>query len=356
KVKGRLNEITFNEPVEQLLILASKTLKSKGKNRGIADSILKLEQKHYLLSIDTSLIKELGDSLFPLDFISAYALTKALQRYGQNERSLFTFLEIEKLAQKKVFGLSEVYDYLFNEYYSYLTASNNSDYTAWASIRDAIQRCESHIEDSDLSVKIIKAVGLLKLFGSKAAKIDRQFLKTYFELIGENGNVKSTIDQLEKLQVIYFAKYNQCFKIFEGTDVNIEEELLHAAKEISDEIDLAKKLKDHFDFPFISAKAISYENGTPRFFGFDINDSLSFKQPVGEIDGYVNLILNPKIDLKELAAYSKKCEEAILFGYFNNAKQIRDTIFDIEKTQLAKTTIKSLCLGCTLFSRCFMDL
>ncbi len=334
KVKGRLKEITFNEPVEQLLILASKTLKSKGKNRGIAVSILKLEQKHYLLSVDTSLIKELGDSLFPLDFISAYALTKALQRYGQNERSLFTFLEIEKLAQKKVFGLPEVYDYLFNEYYSYLTTSNNADYTAWASIRDAIQRCESHIEDSDLSVKIIKAVGLLKLFGSKAAKIDRQFLRTYFELIGENGNVKSTVDQLEKLQVIYFAKYNQCFKIFEGTDVNIEEELLHAAKEISDEIDLAKKLKDHFDFPFISAKAISYKNGTPRFFGFDINDSLSFKQPIGEIDGYVNLILNPKIDLKELASYSKKCEEAILFGYFNNAKQIRDTIFDIEKTQL----------------------
>jgi hypothetical protein len=334
KVKGRLKEITFNEPVEQLLILAAKALKSKGKNRGVADSIFKLEQKHHLLSVDTSLIKELGDSLFPLDFISAYTLTKALQRYGQNERSLFTFLEIEKLTQRKVFGLAEVYDYLFNEYYSYLTASNNADYTAWASIRDAIQRCESHIEDSDLSIKIIKAVGLLKLFGSKAAKLDRLFLKTYFELIGENGNIKSAIEQLEKLQVIYFAKYNQSFKIFEGTDVNIEEELLHAAKEISDEIDLAKKLSDHFEFPFISAKAISYEYGTPRFFGFDINDTLSFKQPTGEIDGYVNLILNPKIDLRELITYSKKCEEAILFGYFNNAKQIRDTIFDIEKTQL----------------------
>ena len=209
KVKGRLKEITFNEPVEQLLILASKTLKSKGKNRGIADSILKLEQKHYLLSVDTSLIKELGDSLFPLDFISAYALTKALQRYGQNERSLFTFLEIEKLAQKKVFGLSEVYDYLFNEYYSYLTTSNNADYTAWASIRDAVQRCESHIEDSELSVKIIKAIGLLKLFGSKAAKIDKQFLKTYFELIGENGDVKSTIDQLVIFQVDHW-----CFSHF----------------------------------------------------------------------------------------------------------------------------------------------
>jgi len=334
KVKGRLKEITFNEPVEQLLILASKALKSEGKNRGIADSILKLEQKHYLLSVDTSLIKQLGDSLFPLDFISAYALTKALQRYGQNERSLFTFLEIEKLAQKKVFGLSEVYDYLFNEYYSYLTTSNNADYTAWASIRDAVQRCESHIEDSELSVRIVKAIGLLKIFGSKAAKLDRQLLKNYFELIGESGNVKSTIDQLEKLQVLYFAKYSQCFKIFEGTDVNIEEELLHAAKEISDQIDLAKKLRDHFEFPFISAKAVSYENGTPRFFGFDINDSLFYKQPIGEIDGYVNLILNPKINFKELASYSKKCEEAILFGYFNNAKQIRDTIFDIEKTQL----------------------
>lgn len=334
KVKGRLEEITFNEPVEQLLVLAAKRLGINRRSNAKVAEIAKLEKKHHTLSIAPQLIDELGDSLNPLDFISASILTKAIQRYGQNERSLFTFLEVENLSKKEKMGLPEVYDYLFNEYHSYITTRDNVDYTAWAVIRDSIERCESYLDDSDCAVKILKTIGLLRIFGSAAGRTDGAFLKAYFNAVDYRGDVSRSISNLEKHKLILFAKYNSSYKIFEGSDINIEEELLHASREISEEIDICQKLKDHFEFPYISAKSVSYTKGTPRFFAFDIRDNLKHEIPSAEIDGYITLVLNPTISIEKVKAYSKECHDAVLFGYFNNSHQIRDTLYEIEKTYI----------------------
>jgi DNA replication protein DnaC len=334
KVKGRLKEITFNEPIEQLLVLTAKSLGRKSKSNSLSQATLKLEKRHHVVLADHDLIQELGDALQPLDYFSAYVLTAALQRYGQNERSLFTFLELERLSAKQTFGLAQVYDYLYQEFYAYLTTKSNTDYTLWASIKEAIDRAESQIEKSETAVAFIKVIGMLKLFGSKAAKINDEFLTGYFALANYSGRVKTVINQLRKLQIIAFTRYNQSYKIFEGTDVNIEEELRYAAKEVADEIDVVKKLKDYFDFPYVSAKATSYQIGTPRFFAFDINDELIARKPEGEKDGYISLIFNDKIDLQKVKSFSKQANEAVLFGYFRNVKLIEETLYDIQKTQL----------------------
>jgi hypothetical protein len=337
KIKGRLKEITFNEPAEQLLILAAKRLSQNGKRNFQSDnSVVQLEKKHHIFSVHQNLVKEIGNTLFPLDFFSAFILTQALQRYGQNERSLFTFLETETLKNERC-GISEVYDYLYNEFYSYITTKNNLDYTHWAIIRDAIERYEATLEkDGETGIKIIKTVGLLSLFANKGAKVDDRFIKGYFALAEYSGDTMSAIKDLRRFKIIRFNSYNQSFKLFEGTDVNIEEELLHAAHDVADEVDIVRKLKDYFDFPLLLAKAESYKKGTPRFFSFEITDDLITKPAVGELDGSVILVLNEKLDEKSLQAFSKKNDEANLYGFFKKSKQIKDIILDIEKTRLVR--------------------
>lgn len=334
KVKGRLREITFNEPIEQLLLLAAKALQSKPKHKGEAELVRALEEKHFLLGVDKDVIEKFGDSLRPLDFFSAFVLAKALQRYGQNERSLFTFLELESFKSKELFGLAEVYDYLYQEFYSYITSRNNVDYTLWALTRAAIERAENQVKHAEVAVKILKTIALLKLFGSGDSKIDKKFLPAYFKLTGYKGDVLPVIDELVKKQIILLAKYTQSYKIFEGTDVNIEEELLQAAKEVPDEIDVPKKLKEHIDFGYLTAKSVTYTKGTPRFFEFRIHESLIKEKPEGEIDGFISLIFNTDISLRFLKDFSGSTEEAVLFGYFNNADTIREALYDIEKTKV----------------------
>lgn len=94
KVKGRFKEIVFVEPVEQLLYLASAQMMEENRPVHIPDSLAGLCQ----LAKDTRFVSgmfssQMAAALYPLEPFSAYAMTQAIQRYGQNERSLFLFLK-----------------------------------------------------------------------------------------------------------------------------------------------------------------------------------------------------------------------------------------------------------------------
>ena len=45
--------------------------------------------------VNKSLTEDVIDKLSPLDTLSAMCITKAIQKYGQNERTLFSFLTAE---------------------------------------------------------------------------------------------------------------------------------------------------------------------------------------------------------------------------------------------------------------------
>lgn len=91
KVKGRFQEVVFAEPIEQLLFLAAEHISSDNKN--IIDenflNIYNLAIERKFVSSDFSF--ETASKLYPIDTFAAYAVTRAIQKYGQNERSLFSF-------------------------------------------------------------------------------------------------------------------------------------------------------------------------------------------------------------------------------------------------------------------------
>jgi hypothetical protein len=96
KVKGRLIEISFNEPVEQLLFLTAERLKQKN----IPNHLQEKKQKDLFNAIsyaDAFPLRdyfsfEFAQNIFPFDILSASVITLAFQAYGQQERSMFTFL------------------------------------------------------------------------------------------------------------------------------------------------------------------------------------------------------------------------------------------------------------------------
>src|SRR5205085_3353488 len=126
KVKGRLKEVVFNEPVEQLLFLASERIQERFKDRSPEKGFDKLfdtigEAKAFPLRDHFD--KDFAKKLYPFDILSAAILTLSLQRYGQNERSLFSFIESQDHDgindnKKGYFHIANVYDYLLNNYYS----------------------------------------------------------------------------------------------------------------------------------------------------------------------------------------------------------------------------------------------
>ncbi|NII24363.1 hypothetical protein HB364_04705 [Pseudoflavitalea sp. X16] len=346
KVKGRLKDVAFNEPVEQLLYLASERINEKFPSKSFDKNFDKLfdcikEAKAFPLK--DYLEKEFAQKLYPFDILSAAVLTLALQKYGQNERSLFSFIEsndhlgINEFSSKNktYFSISQVYDYLLNGYYSFLTTKYNPHYTQWSAIRKAQERLEGLFTDT-LSQKqagdLVKLIGLLNIFSPASAKLERRFYYNYAKLAMGLKNPEGLLKELESKKIVRYVNHSLRYILFEGTDLDIELAIDDAGRLIEKLTNVVDHLNQYFEFPFIAAKSVYYEIGTPRFFQFKLTDEPIKLIPEGEVDGFINLLFSEDSKIiKKIEDISSKCEEAILYGYYKNTADIKTILFEIQK-------------------------
>ncbi|MEL6624786.1 MAG: ATP-binding protein [Bacteroidota bacterium] len=153
KVKGRFTEIPFNEPVEQLIHIASDRIPSLIPKKSFSNLSLSLslaEKKNILkFRLNDRDRLAIPRKLLPLDIISVFVLAKAIQEFGQNERSLFSFLESanhlglkEFLEEGKgeMYDLVQVYDYLAFNFYSAINSRFNPHLIRWNHIEESIDQ------------------------------------------------------------------------------------------------------------------------------------------------------------------------------------------------------------------------
>lgn len=345
KVKGRFREITFNEPVEQLLYLASEYVaehfESKTSKSEI-DKCLKLTTATKAFNFNKDYLKEIASKLYPLDILSANILTLSLQKYGQNERSLFSFLEssdhtgLAKFNKQEnpFYNLSNVYDYLNFNFYSFLTSKYNPDFSAWSSIRSSIEEVERAF-DSNINdyIKAVKTIGLLNIFSASGSVLDLNFFVDYLKTACGVADAKDIIKNLETKNIIRYRSHSRRFILFEGTDLDIQTALIEAGNKISEVVDISTLLNKHIQFSPVFAKQYSFFTGTPRYFEFIISDYPIQKIPEGEIDGFVNLVFNGKLKESDIQNKSKLQEEAVIYCFFKNSTEIKNLLFEIEKIQ-----------------------
>lgn len=345
KVKGRFKDITFNEPVEQLLFLASEHLSdrpsTKKHSKEIADTVDFLV-KTKAFTVNEDYVNEIAEKLFPLDVIASYILTLSLQKYGQNERSLFSFLEstdhtglFQHIQSKDGFyNIADVYDYLIFNYYSFLNSRYNPDFGAWKSIKTALENVENTFdEDINNYSKLIKSIGLLSVNGQAGGVLDKKFLINYSDKCLSITNAEVLIENLEKKKIILFRNYSNRFVLFEGTDLDIPSALIEAGSKVDDITDVVTLLNKYYSLPPVIAKKVMYETGTPRLFEYKISSQPIDDVPEGEIDGYVNLIFNEENILNDVIQHSANNSEAVLYCYYKNSKSIKELLFEIEKTE-----------------------
>src|SRR5690606_17092239 len=136
-------------------------------------------------AFNSDFLEAVSFKLFPLDILASNVLTLSLQRYAQNERSLFSFLESSdhtglmrfNKSENPFYNLSNVYDYLNFNFYSFLTSRYNPDFAAWSSIRSSIEEVERAFDNSiDDYIKAVKTIGLLNIFSASGSILDLNFL------------------------------------------------------------------------------------------------------------------------------------------------------------------------------------
>lgn len=342
KVKGRYKELAFSEPVEQLLFLAAEKIDAVNGacNEMTMTKLLSNAQRCRFVS--ASFRPDTLRKLFPLDALSSLCITKAIQRYGQNERTLFSFLSSKsddslskfKPSSNETFNLAKVYDYLIYNFFSVLNEVN-ADSMNWTSIRVALERVESGVISEQIipeCMKMVKTIGMLNLFGSASTTIDYELLTTYGRYALNIADPAGILKELTKFKIIRFATYKSSYILFEGTDIDIENELYRAANIVpKPDVSLSTLL------PYVNQKAIAvseeyYRQGTPRYFEFIVRNEASAIIPQNDIDGYVELVFPLNTAQKDnVSEVSKSCSYANVFVIFNNTEEIIKHLYEIAK-------------------------
>lgn len=345
KVKGRFQEIVFAEPVEQLLYLTTKQLSgqqhiSRSENTSLS-LLYELGLRSKILSSTFNL--KTAELLYPLDPISAVCLTLAVKRYGQNERSLFSFLTAKgqdsigefKAAPSLTYNVAKVYDYLTYHFYSAINEMN-ADSTGWRALSVAIERIEgSNRECTVISdcLMVIKTIGLINMFFNGIVLND-DFLITYGENALGIDNVENIIKILLSDKIIRFASYKSQYILFEGTNLDIENELFKAASIVPTPQLSVEEIAPYIKQKAAVATASYYRTGTPRYFEYRVSNEPTITEATGDIDGFIHLVFplsEIENDVRETSA--SKAASASIYGYFKNTAAITKHLHEIKKLQ-----------------------
>ena len=235
KVKGRFKEITFVEPVEQLLYLASAQLREE---RTVSDaenakSLFELAKETRYVSKDFPL--ETAIQLYPLDLFSAYTITTAIQRYGQNERSLFSYL-----ASQEPHGFQEHCRRDAAVDNGFVRLHDIADYLLTNMTATLVQRPVARIlletlehggnELTPLQSQALRTVGILNVLGAGAPlKATESILAAS---LAQSRDVPETLQGLRRRELLTFRQLDQSFRLWEGGGIDIEALLQKARKQL----------------------------------------------------------------------------------------------------------------------------
>ena len=337
--------MVFSEPVEQLLFLAAEQIDILN-NEVIDDcrfsEIYDLARRCKYISDAFS--KETAYRLYPIDPLAASCLTLAIQRYGQNERSLFSFLtstgkySLASFSPKanRTYSLADVYDYIVYNFYSTISEVN-IDSSNWLAIKDSISRVENGILEDEFiedAVAVVKTIGLLNIFGNSGNIFDKDAIVKYSENALGIVDSELIIRRLEESKIIRFAKYKSKYIIFEGTDINIEAELLKASTIVPVPKASIDEIKDYIRPRISLASASYYKTGTPRYFEFIVRNEPEIIVPEGDIDGYCELVFPLSVDA-QVSVYeqSSRNPNANIYILFKDIDEIVRCLHEIKKLQ-----------------------
>lgn len=248
KIAGRFDELIFDQPLEQTAGLVADALRIRVAGLPKAVVSVARADMQAILSLGwygAPAVKEnlLSNAvrLYPLHSSVLPVLVRLFSRFGQNQRSLFSFLlsndpfGLMEFAQTPVssqrfYRLPHLYDYArvaFGHRLSVQSYRSN-----WSHIESLI---ESFSRDNAVELQVLKTVGLLNLIDNSSllATEDAIVAAVAGEVEGIAAKrVRQAIKRLSGESILYYRGASGGFCLWPHTSVNLERALEDATNAI----------------------------------------------------------------------------------------------------------------------------
>ncbi len=274
KIQGRFIDLVVDTSGQEQICLISHAIESDHttkKQDTLAFSVVRLARRDRICEDATRLVSMLA-ACWPLHPVVAFLLGPiSRRRFGQNQRSIFGFLNsselygfqdfLKRAKENELYSPDMLWDYLRANLEPSILAS--PDGHRWALAAEALERCES-LGGDELHVKLLKTIAVMDLFKERSGlAASFELLKTCFPEISSR-KLQGALSQLDKWSFTIFKKFLEAHTIFAGSDFDIDQATRLAFEEVG-EIDF-NALESLAGIQPIVAKYHYHETGAFRWF------------------------------------------------------------------------------------------
>jgi hypothetical protein len=276
KIQGRYIDLVVDTAGEEQIDLIGRAIESSQRSRKpgpLASTVANIARRDRPES--AARLATMLEGCWPLHPVVAILLGPiSRRRFGQNQRSIFGFLNssepngfqdfLSQANDTELYGPDRLWDYLRANLEPSILAS--PDGHRWALAAEALERCEGI--GKELHLKLLKTIAVIDLFK------ERSGLVANFDLLcaclpeTAPRQIKTALSKLDNWSFTIFKKFLNAHAIFAGSDFDIDKAVRNALEEI-DEIDF-KLLKSLAGLQPLLAKRHYHETGAMRWFDVDI--------------------------------------------------------------------------------------
>ncbi|MEA1868445.1 MAG: hypothetical protein U9N19_10185 [Thermodesulfobacteriota bacterium] len=351
KIQGRFEDISYLEPPSRVVELISKAVSHGRLPKGLGNLIPAWSELHANLMSEVKISGAPRFSvtnvrkLYPIHPLAAILLGELSRRFGQNDRTIFSFLSnggpgtfsdflalhsIEPSSAAPTLSIDWLYDYFCET--TIQRHGVRASTQRWIEIQSLIT---AHSDAPVFEMCLLKTIGVLNLLsdlpGVHASK------KMIHVALGASkpkniNQIDKTLEQLVNQGVVLYRNYANEYRLWEGTDFDLESTIREerarlALGSIEDVLEIAAPQ------PNIIAARHSYQTGTTREFRQSWatlellrkrkNDTLA---PDMVLDGQIWLTLGKQTKPHNLK--DKTVNLPVIIGYAPSESQVLDLALD----------------------------
>jgi hypothetical protein len=293
KVQGRYEDIAFQEPPIQQMMLAIRSLQTEPARqlavveRLIRENATQVQETSWRPpTLSQPEFQALAEASYPFHPTTLVTLPYLFRRLAQNERSMFAYLSshepfgFQEFLQQHVVTdtvrLANLFDYLTANFQGRLYATMRARL-----ITETLERLDQAATKlNDLERDVLKTIGLLNWL-AEVSPLQATETELIAALQAPNrppALIREVLEAIRRMSLIVFRRFNSTYTVWQGSDVDLDEQLQQAHRRLSGVYSLAEAVQDYLPPRPLVARRHSYQTGTTRYFELRYVDVGSIEQ------------------------------------------------------------------------------
>lgn len=278
KIEGRFEPIAFTEPLSAQIQLAAAAFPEENKlprisaEAGIMTSLIRDVKLPPILSLSDREFEAYAKRAYPLHPLTLAALPLLFRRFGQNERSIFSFLtsgesralqdfvsSFVREGRPRLLRLCDLYDYFYANFESHLTSHSGGQAFLEANALISSKGTLSEVECNLIkTVAVLTSLGMQSQINASEAMIGAAMMPDKID-----GKIKDLLAQ----SVFVYRKFNKTYALWGGSDIDLRDCYEQADAELAKEgFSISDTLRRYMPPQPVIAKRHTIEKGSLRYF------------------------------------------------------------------------------------------